>query len=656
MLKRLVIVYNSRSSKHAALEAEVLAPARKLSGWLVGKYEVLPTHVRDNAERLAKTLQDGDLVIVAGGDGTASVAVNGIMLSEKDVTLGVLGYGNFNDVARMLRSKQPVKYGDEYIGGVSEIVERFEAGKVREVYPLEALVDGKHWRYAPCYITLGMFAESTAVFDQPKVRQRLKDGKRHHLYSIGNLAIWYFKNRKREFLPEMELEQKSYSKKKVKKIRSRNDELRVEVDESVFLQDKKVEQDMKVGSEPQLCSEREENIKVQEIEQRSSKKGDQKEFEAVEKCTKTELNSTESEKNSSEEKSLENGEKSEPKVHFMRGEEVKMGSAEAQEADEARIDNVVKNTDKKIEHDDLHFDGGLGKKYNKSLRKKRREKWQKSEANVVGKTEIDVKAKSVVKNTDIDKMSKGTLKMVFSKSGKRLLKSKEVTRRKMVSVYRQMQDQAQARKNLWEERVQARKEWEEVNRPTIIIPASVSDGSRESEDNRGEKTATVRELKEKGATIDNKGGEKVQENIEKQPKVIGCEVEMLMSHNQAKAQFGVVARRVGATKFVVEKGVTDYLAVNSVRVAGMMKGRRFYRKSDRFLSTTARLKSFPRLVWFMLRSMIWRLPGRKVREDIIRFSEPSNVTIHAEGEHQRLNGVREIRVRKAKMGIKVIFP
>ena len=78
------------------------------------------------------------------------------MLSGKDVTLGVLGYGNFNDVARMLKAKQPVKYGDEYIGGVSEIVERFEAGKVKEIYPLEAVVDGEHWRYAPCYITCGV--------------------------------------------------------------------------------------------------------------------------------------------------------------------------------------------------------------------------------------------------------------------------------------------------------------------------------------------------------------------------------------------------------------------------------------------------------------------------------------------------------------------
>lgn len=202
MLKKLIVVYNPRSSKHAAVEREVLAPARKLSGWLVGKYEVKGVGLSDNAAELAKLLNDGDLVIAAGGDGTAAMAANGVMQSGKDVTLGVLGYGNFNDLARMLGVKRAVEYGDEYVGGVTEIIERYEAGKVKEIYPLEAIVDGKHWRYAPCYLSLGLFAESTAVFDEPKVREKLKTGKKHMFFSIWTLAKWYFQNRKREFLPE----------------------------------------------------------------------------------------------------------------------------------------------------------------------------------------------------------------------------------------------------------------------------------------------------------------------------------------------------------------------------------------------------------------------------------------------------------------------
>lgn len=175
MLRKLIVAYNPRSSKAKAVEQEVLGPSRKLEGWLVGKYQVKPTDVDDNAKELAKILNDGDLVIAAGGDGTAVIATNGVMLSGKDVTLGVLGYGNFNDMARMLGAKRAVEYGGEYVGGVTEIVQKFTDGKVREIYPLEVKVDGEHWRYVPCYVTLGLFAESVAVFDDEKVRGEAAD-------------------------------------------------------------------------------------------------------------------------------------------------------------------------------------------------------------------------------------------------------------------------------------------------------------------------------------------------------------------------------------------------------------------------------------------------------------------------------------------------
>ena len=68
---------------------------------MVGKFEVADTDVDDNSHRLAKVFRDDDLVIAAGGDGTATIAINGIMLSDaKNVRIGVLGFGNFNDTAR----------------------------------------------------------------------------------------------------------------------------------------------------------------------------------------------------------------------------------------------------------------------------------------------------------------------------------------------------------------------------------------------------------------------------------------------------------------------------------------------------------------------------------------------------------------------------
>lgn len=190
-MRRLIIIYNPRSSHHAQVRAEVLDKSTGLRGYMIGRFEVQPTNVDDNAIKLAKIIQDGDLVVSAGGDGTATIGLNGCMLSGKDVTYGVLGYGNFNDFARML--------GAETIG---QIVSRYEQdNSATVIYPLEAVINNQHWRYAACYFSIGLFAESTQVFDQPDAREGLKQGNKKITFSAKVLAKWYFQNKKRQFLP-----------------------------------------------------------------------------------------------------------------------------------------------------------------------------------------------------------------------------------------------------------------------------------------------------------------------------------------------------------------------------------------------------------------------------------------------------------------------
>ena len=208
MAGRLILVLNPRSSQYAAVTREILEPARKLKGWTVGKFELDLGDVDDNARRLAGILQDGDLVVAAGGDGTASVAVNGVMVAtnevtlvegaevvgrRRNVTLAVLGYGNFNDTARML--------GVRRAGGLEEIVARFARGEVADVYPLEALVNGQHWRYAAAYVTVGMLAASTAVFETEPVRWKLRAGRPRLVFSLWSLFRWYVANRRGDWLP-----------------------------------------------------------------------------------------------------------------------------------------------------------------------------------------------------------------------------------------------------------------------------------------------------------------------------------------------------------------------------------------------------------------------------------------------------------------------
>ena len=231
-MQRLIIVYNPSSSRFADVKKNVLAPAQRLNGYIIGKYEVEKTNLEANITKLAKLIQDGDLVISAGGDATGIIASNGILKSGKDAILAVLPYGNFNDLSHTLGTSkmEDVIFGmggrDSFSEGDSEPGKARSsaarpwrrAGRTRperkgfgqapyqRLYPLEIIVDGKFFRYATCYVTIGMMAESVKIYDQPKMRKKLKTSFGRKISTYTDLAGWYFKYRhKKQFLPDFKL-------------------------------------------------------------------------------------------------------------------------------------------------------------------------------------------------------------------------------------------------------------------------------------------------------------------------------------------------------------------------------------------------------------------------------------------------------------------
>ena len=230
-MKRIILVYNPRSSRYQDVRSEVLDRMRSIKGIIVGKYEVAPTNLDDNIQKLAKILKDGDLVISAGGDATGIIASNAILKTEKDVTLAVLPYGNFNDLSRTLGTKslddvfskmedknalnrQFEVVRDDGSGIASEPRNdgrersgpRTAYSGIQSFYPLEIIIDGKFFRYATCYVTIGMTAEAVQIYDSPKLRAKLKTGFGRKISSYTTLAGWYFRNRhKRVFIPDFSL-------------------------------------------------------------------------------------------------------------------------------------------------------------------------------------------------------------------------------------------------------------------------------------------------------------------------------------------------------------------------------------------------------------------------------------------------------------------
>ena len=195
-MRRILLVYNPHSTNYCRVRSEILDHPNLFEGYAVAHHTIKKAPYATNLAATAGAIQDGDLVLALGGDATASVCANAILSSRRDATLAVLPYGNFNDLARTL--------GTMKLRDLSMSMGAESAGA--SLYPLQIFVNGKFWRYATCYVTIGMTAEAVELFDEPKFRAYMKKGHKSSWRSYLALAKWYFKNRhKKTFIPEFTL-------------------------------------------------------------------------------------------------------------------------------------------------------------------------------------------------------------------------------------------------------------------------------------------------------------------------------------------------------------------------------------------------------------------------------------------------------------------
>lgn len=200
-MSRLILVYNPNSTNFSRVKRDILDNHENIfKGYKLDEYTIKKIGFENNVKNLKKIIKDDDLLLATGGDATAAITANAILESKKDATLAVLPYGNFNDLARTL--------------GTMKLSDLNLKSKFIRLYPLEIYIDGVFWRYATCYVTIGMTAAAVELFDEPKFRKYMQKGHKSSWRSYLELAKWYFKNRHSKiFLPEFTINGKPTVKK-----------------------------------------------------------------------------------------------------------------------------------------------------------------------------------------------------------------------------------------------------------------------------------------------------------------------------------------------------------------------------------------------------------------------------------------------------------
>lgn len=106
MYKRFVVIFSpksTRADKYIRVRPSLIDMAHDMSAAFT-EVRLEDTPYRQGRQLICDELQDGDLVIACGGDGTAQVTFDAVYGSKVDATYATIPLGNGNDTARAFYS------------------------------------------------------------------------------------------------------------------------------------------------------------------------------------------------------------------------------------------------------------------------------------------------------------------------------------------------------------------------------------------------------------------------------------------------------------------------------------------------------------------------------------------------------------------------
>ncbi len=158
----LVLIQNPNSTNYKHVERQVIRPLRD-SDQSFTIYNTKFPDTPDNVAHMIDHLPDNARVIVAAGDGTVEQVVNASIQGEKNLIVGAVPYGNFNDIAFA-----HMRRGQSVLDMLGSNV------PTREVTPLTIEVDGEHWIDVASYASFGLTAIIAAGFRSQETRDLLR--------------------------------------------------------------------------------------------------------------------------------------------------------------------------------------------------------------------------------------------------------------------------------------------------------------------------------------------------------------------------------------------------------------------------------------------------------------------------------------------------